>query len=131
MTTDFTPPPAPPQTNKLSIASLVSGLVAWGIGGLGSCATLLLFPPLALCTWFLFLGGSIAATITGHIGQNQIRERAGAETGHGLAATGIALGWSGLAFSLAPICLVPIIIIVLALLGPAIGNVFSGIVADI
>ena len=129
MTIDYTPSPASAsQTNNLSIASLVSGLVAWGIGGLGSCAAILFFIPFAICTWIVLLGGSIAATITGHMARRQIRAGGGAQTGEGMATTGIVLGWSGLALSVLPLCLAPVVIVILGLLGPSIGNVFSSVI---
>ncbi len=129
MTDNYSPSPASSsQTNNLSIASLVSGLVAWGIGGLGSCAALLLFVPFAICTWIILLGGSIAAAITGHMARNQIRAGGGAQTGEGMATTGIVLGLSGLALSVLPLCLAPVVIVILALLGPSIGNVFSSVI---
>jgi hypothetical protein len=126
--TDYNSSSASAQTNPLSIASLVSGLVAWVIGGLGSCAFLLLFPPLAICTWIVFLVGSIAATVTGHMGRNQIRQSGGMQTGAGMATTGLVLGWVGIVLNVLPVCLAPVIIGLLALMGPAIGEVFSEII---
>ena len=132
MTSDYTPSSgSSSQNSPLSIASLVSGLVAWVIGGLGSCATLFLFPPFAICTWIIFLGGSIAAAVMGHMARSQIRQSAGAQTGEGLATTGIVLGWAGVALSVLPLCLAPVVIVILALLGPSIGNVFSDVLLTV
>ncbi len=132
MTSDYFPSPSSSsQNNPLSIASLVSGLVAWVIGGLGSCAFLLLFPPLAVCTWVVFLVGSIVAAVTGHMGRSQIRQSGGAQTGEGMAMAGLVLGWAGVALNVLPICLAPVFIAILALMGPAIGNVFSDVILTI
>ena len=98
-------PPAS-QTSTLSLVSLIVGLLAW-----------VLLPII----------GAIAAIITGHMGLNEIKQSAGRLTGQGLAVTGLVLGYAQLFLLVVPIC----IIVVLALLGPAIGTVFSEIVADI
>ncbi|MBM2851236.1 MAG: hypothetical protein HW418_4178, partial [Anaerolineales bacterium] len=54
--TDYNSSSASAQTNPLSIASLVSGVAAWIIGGLGSCLMSVVFFPLAFCTGLLFVG---------------------------------------------------------------------------
>jgi hypothetical protein len=63
------PPPA--QTNALSVASLVLGIV-W-LGGLGS----------------------LLAVIFGHIGLGQVKRSHGTQTGRGLALAGTILGYVG------------------------------------
>jgi uncharacterized protein DUF4190 len=120
---NFSPTSAP--NNPLSIASLVSGVAAWVIGGLGSCLLSFLFLPLAFCTGILFLGGNLAAAIMGHLARNQIRQSAGAQTGDGMALAGIVLGWGGVAISVLAGCG---LILAAVLLGPAIGNVFSEVI---
>lgn len=95
-----------PKTSTLAIVSLVSGIASW-----------LLVPIL----------GSIIAVITGHMARKEIRQNAGQLTGDGLAVAGLVLGYLQLVFVLVPVCL----IVILALLGPAIGNVFSNIVQGI
>jgi hypothetical protein len=115
-------------TNPLAIASLITGIAAWVIGGLGSCVAVLLFAPFTICTWIIYFGGSIGAAVAGHMARSQIRQSSGAQTGGGLALTGIVLGWTGLALS----CLGPVFIIgLLALLGPAVGDVFSDILLTV
>ena len=122
--TDYNSSSASAQTNPLSIASLVSGVAAWVIGGLGSCLMTFVFFPLAFCTAILFLGGNIAAAIMGHMARNQIRQNAGAQTGDGMALTGIVLGWGGVGISVLAVCG---LILVAVLLGPAMGSVYSEI----
>jgi len=122
--TDYNPSPTSTQSNRLSIASLVSGVAAWVIGGLGSCLMTFVFFPLAFCTAILFLGGNIAAAIMGHMARNQIRQNAGAQTGDGMALTGIVLGWGGVGISVLAVCG---LILAAVLLGPAIGSVYSEI----
>jgi len=122
--TDYNSSSASAQTNPLSIASLVSGVAAWVIGGLGSCLMSVVFVPLAFCTAILFLGGNIAAAIMGHMARNQIRRSAGAQAGGGMALTGIVLGWGGVGISVLAVCG---LILVAVLLGPAIGSVYSEI----
>ena len=124
MTDDYPSPASSPQNNPLSIASLVSGVAAWVIGGLGSCLMSVVFVPLAFCTAILFLGGNIAAAIMGHMARNQIRRSAGAQAGGGMALTGIVLGWSGVGISVLTVCG---LILVAVLLGPAMGSVYSEI----
>ena len=101
-------PPAAPAapTSNLALASLITGVLAW-----------VLLP----------IVGAIAAIITGHMAQSEIRNSAGRLTGNGLAIAGLVLGYGQLFLIVVPLCM----IVLLALLGPAIGNVFSGIVADI
>ena len=124
MTDDYPSPASSPQNNPLSIASLVSGVAAWVIGGLGSCLMSVVFVPLAFCTAILFLGGNIAAAIMGHMARNQIRRSAGAQAGGGMALTGIVLGWSGVGITVLAGCG---LILVAVLLGPAMGSVYSEI----
>ena len=62
----------------------------------------------------------IAAVILGAVGIYQINQSGGAQTGKGLAIGGLVTGAISV---ILPICL----IVILALLGPAIGNVFSNI----
>ena len=67
-------PAAPaPTTNGMSVASLVLGIV------------------------WLFGLGSILAVIFGFVGQRQIRESGGRQSGGGMATAGIVLGFVGIA----------------------------------
>jgi hypothetical protein len=120
------------QTNTLALVSVGSGAAAWVLGGLGSCATLLVFPPIIVCTIPLFFAGVLAATITGHMARNQIRESLSAQTGDGLATAGIVLGWGGLGLGVIAMCILPLFgTVILALLGPSIGTTFSNIIDTI
>jgi len=40
-------------------------------------------------------------------------------------------GWAGVALSVLPLCLAPVVIVILALLGPSIGNVFSDVLLTV
>jgi len=95
-----------PQTSTLAIISLIAGIVSF-----------ILLP---------FLGG-IAAIITGGLAKKEIREGAGRFTGEGMATAGQVLGWINVVLIVIPLC----IIVILALLGPSIGNIFSNIMLDI
>jgi hypothetical protein len=90
------------KTSTLAIISLVTGIVSW------------LFLPI--------LGG-IAAIVTGHLARREINQNPGQLTGNGLATAGLVLGYLNVVLLVIPCC----IIVILALLGPAIGNVFSEI----
>ena len=100
--------PAQPasQTSTLAVVSLVTGILGW-----------LILP----------LIGSLIAIITGHMAKSKIRESMGQLTGDGLATAGLVLGYLQIVLIVVPVCL----IVLLALMGPAIGNVFSNIVLDI
>lgn len=110
MTEQAAPPSPPiptgPQTSTLAIVSLVAGILTW-----------LIVPVL----------GAIAAIVTGHMARNEIRKSPEPLTGNGLATAGLVLGYGQIILLVIPICL----IFVLALMGPAIGNIFSNIVTSI
>lgn len=94
------------ETSGLAIASLVTGIL----------------------TWFLIpILGAIAAVITGHLAKREIRDSADRLGGDGMATAGLVLGYLQVVFIVVPLCL----IVLLALMGPAIGNVFSNIVQGI
>jgi hypothetical protein len=95
-----------PQTSTLAIISLVAGIATW-----------LIVPIL----------GAIVAIITGNMARRDIAASNGTLTGNGLAVTGLVLGYAQIFLLVIPLFM----ICLLALLGPAIGNVFSNIVADI
>lgn len=95
-----------PQNSTLALISLISGIAAWVI--------------------LPFLG-AIAAVITGHMAKKEIRESNGMKTGNGMATGGLILGYAQLAIAVCSVC----IIVVLALLGPATGNVFSNIIENL
>jgi hypothetical protein len=100
------PPPAPAKTSGKAIVSLVFGIVGY-------------FP--------LPIIGPIVALITGYSARCDIKNSNGSITGSGLALAGIILGWVNLGLVVVPVC----VITILALLGPAIGSVFSGITESI
>lgn len=101
----------PTQTNNLAITSMVLGIVSLPL----------------VCLYYVGVPVGIAAFITGLIARRQIKESAGAQSGNGMAIAGIATGLtSGVILFIAIGT-----IVILALLGPAIGNIFSNIVMDI
>ena len=101
-----TPPAAASRTSPLATTSLVAGILTW-----------LILP----------LVGAIVAVVAGLIAKRDIRNSAGELTGSGMATAGLALGCAQLVLVVIPIC----VILILALLGPAIGNVFSDIITAI
>ena len=98
--------PPTPENSTLAIVSLVSGIVTW-----------ILLP---------FIG-AIVAIITGHMAKAEIRNAMGELGGDGFATAGLVLGYLQIVGIMIPIC----VIIILALLGPAIGNIFSNIILNI
>lgn len=104
------PPSSPatvePPTSPLAIVSLVAGIATW---------------------IFLPVIGALTAIITGHIAKNKIRNNAEALKGSGMATAGLILGYLQIVLAIIPIC----VIVILALLGPAIGEVFSNVVINI
>ncbi len=100
--------PFPPvtRTSTLATISLITGILTW-----------LIIP----------IVGAIVAVITGHRAKKEIRENLGSVTGDGLATAGLVLGYLQLVLVGVSVCM----IVLLALLGPAIGNVFSNIIMDI
>jgi hypothetical protein len=110
------------QTNTSAITSLITGILAW------------LTLPISLLMPFVFCFSGViglVAVVTGHVGVRQVAQSAGRMTGRGLAVAGLALGYAMLFVSVVlPLC-VALVLAVLALLGPAIGNVFSDVVTNI
>jgi len=98
--------PVPTRTSTLATVSLITGILTWVI---------------------IPIVGAIAAVVTGHLAKKEIRISAGHLTGDGLATAGLVLGYVQLVLVIVPICT----ILLLALLGPAIGDVFSNIVENI
>jgi hypothetical protein len=95
-----------PQTSTLAVVSLVTGIACWII---------------------LPFIGALIAIVTGHLAKKEIRANMDRLTGDGLATAGLVLGYLQIILIVIPLCL----IVILALLGPAIGNVFSNIVTEI
>jgi hypothetical protein len=100
------PPPAQPRTSGKAIVSLVFGILGY-------------FP--------LPIIGPIVSLITGYSARNEIKQSNGTIKGDGMALAGIILGYVNIGLILVPVC----IIIILGLMGPAIGSVFSGITESI
>ncbi|MCP5099699.1 MAG: DUF4190 domain-containing protein [Chloroflexi bacterium] len=119
------------NNNSMALTSVISGGVAWVIGGLGSCALAIFFAPLSLCTGIVFFVGSIVAIVTGHMGRKQIKEGGKLEEGDSLALAGIIMGYAGIAVNVLMICLIVVGIFGLAAMGPEIGDVFSDIIRDL
>lgn len=97
--------PAPPNSG-LAVTSLVTGILSW-----------VLVPIL----------GAIIAVITGHLAKREIRESAGRLGGDGMATAGLILGYIHLILVACPCC----VLLVLLMLAPAVGNVFSEILLSI
>jgi len=126
MTALPSPPPtsgaAPTQTSVTGIISLITGILAW------LSLPVTIFLPFAFCCSGVI---GIVAVATGHISLNEVARSAGSVTGRGLAIAGLVLGYAMLfATVVVPLCAIAVIVI-LALLGPAIGDVFSNIVPNI
>jgi hypothetical protein len=100
------PPAGVPQNSTMAIVSLVAGVLGW-----------VLIPIL----------GPIVAVITGHMAQGQIKGSNGALRGRGLAIAGLILGYAQIVLLAAMIC----VVVILVLLGPVIGHVFSSITPSI
>ncbi|HEV2216514.1 MAG TPA: DUF4190 domain-containing protein [Candidatus Dormibacteraeota bacterium] len=96
------PPPYPypyatQRTNSLSIASLVSGVLAW-----------------VVCPFL----GAILAVIFGHVARGQIKQSG--EAGGGMAIAGLVLGYANLAVTVLGIIVWIFLIAGVAILGPLI-----------
>lgn len=107
----------------MAVASVVWAGMAWGVGGLGSCVLLAIAPLFAVGTMAVFFVGSLGAVVTGYVGREQIRASGGAQAGDGLARAGMLLGGVGLALSGLVLCM----ILVMTLIGPAVGNTLPGV----
>lgn len=102
----YTPSPSFSESkpnSTLAIVSLVSGILGFT---------------------FLPVLGSIVAIITGHMAKNEIKKSAGTLGGNGMATAGLILGYLVIALGLCAICA----IVVLALVAPDSGSVFSNII---
>jgi hypothetical protein len=95
-----------PQTSTLAVVSLVTGIACWII---------------------LPLIGALIAIVTGHLAKKEIRASMDHLTGDGLATAGLVLGYLQIILVIIPLCL----IVILALLGPSIGDVYSNIILEI
>ena len=124
--------PLPPLTeqpsqarNKLAIASGALGLGGVVITLIGLIISLVFSPMLpyfAICCGLSILL-AIVGLVLGIIALTQIKHNPG-QKGKGLAITGVVLGGIGVVL----LCLSPVIVIaVLTIMGPVIGNVFSTI----
>jgi hypothetical protein len=96
-----------PKNNNLAVTSLVLGIIAI---------------PAYFCYGFGILF-AIAAIVTGFIARSQIKSSNGQQTGNGMALAGIIIGFI---LMLLVVCAV-LVIAVLSLMGPSIGDVFNQI----
>lgn len=119
------------ENNPMAMGSFISALAAWVIGGLGSCAIMFFFPPLALCTWVIFFGGNVVAVIFGHMGRSQIKASGGLQGGQGLATTGLALGWIGVAINLLMICLFVALVVAAVTFAPDLAQALEGLMREL
>lgn len=106
-------------TNSMAVTSLILGIV--------SIPLLLclpgIFPPLG-CLGVL---AGIVALIIGSTARNQIKQSGGVQGGGGMALAGMIIGGlTGVFFGI-----VVLVISILLLLGPVVGNVFSNIVENL
>lgn len=84
------------STNPLAIASLVCSIGSWFI---------------------LPIVGAIAGVVLGHVALSQIRRSDGTQDGHGMAVTGLVVGYIHLA--IVPIIIVLVILFVAGVIGAA------------
>ena len=119
------------ENNPMAMGSLISALAAWVIGGLGSCAIMFFFPPLALCTWVIFFGGNVVAVIFGHMGRSQIKASGDLQGGKGLATTGLALGWAGVAINLLMICLFVVLVVAAVTFAPDLAQTLEALMREL
>jgi hypothetical protein len=99
------------KTNGLAITSLILGILSL---------------PLDLF-WCIGVPVGIAALVTGLMARNQINQSGGVQGGNGMAIAGMIMGGiSGVVFGGAAV-----IMGILLLLGPVVGNVFSNIVQNL
>ncbi|MDY6875740.1 MAG: DUF4190 domain-containing protein [Chloroflexota bacterium] len=101
-----TPSSATPQTSGMAVGSLIASIVGFTI---------------------VPIIGGIVGLILGYIARKQIRESEGTFTGAGLALAGIIMGWIQVVLLGLPICA----IVVLTLMGPSVGGIFSNIIMGI
>jgi hypothetical protein len=103
----------------MAIASLILGIVSVP---LLLCLSGIL-PPLGC----LGVIAGLAALITGVVARNQIKQGGGIQGGGGMALAGMIIGGlTGVFFGI-----IVLIISILLLLGPVVGNVFSNIVENL
>lgn len=98
-------PALAPQNSTKAVISLIAGIV-------GLCLPLL---------------GAIVAIVTGHMAKKEISESGGTLGGNGMATAGLVLGYLELILFAIPCC----VLVILTLLGPSIGDVFSEILLSI
>jgi hypothetical protein len=110
------------NNHPLSVASLITAVIAWLVGGLGTVALVILLNPFSFCTWIIFLGGSVVATMWGHQSRSQIRSSDEPQGGEQLSTIGLFLGWAGVAVNLLLICGMVVLAVTAVLMGPEIGN---------
>jgi hypothetical protein len=118
-----TRPPAPvgPKKNTMAVTSLILGIASFVMLCLSVVLSIIPFASLVCIGLGVLLG--VAALVSGIIAYSQIKSRG--EQGDAIALTGAAMG--GIQIFLM-ICILPIIaIVILTIMGPDIGKVFSSI----
>lgn len=110
--------------HPLAAASLVTAVLTWLIGGLGTGVLVLVLTPFSFCTWVIFLSGSVIATVFGHQSRRQIRSSDDEQGGARLATIGLALGWAGIAVNVLLIGAVVVLAVTAVIMGPEFGRLF-------
>ncbi len=114
---------SPPARNKLGLAAGLLGIGSVAVGLIGLLSNLAIPGFLFLLCSGLGILMDLTGLVLGIVALVQIRKNPG-QTGKGWAITGIVFG----ALAVILLVLSPVLVIaILALLGPAIGNVFSQI----
>lgn len=116
------------KNHPLATASLIAAVLAWLVGGLGTCGLVLILNPFSFCTWVIFLGGSVVAAIFGHQGRSQIRNSDDEQNGEQMAVIGLSLGWAGIAMNILLICAAVAFAVTAVIMGPEMGNYFPWLV---
>lgn len=110
--------PGGSKNNTLAIISLVAGIVGLVLSCLGFFTAAFMVGYVCGCVGLL---AGIAALITGFLARSQIAESG--ESGSGMALAGMILGGIQVVLLLCSI----FVIVILTLLGPVVGDVFSTI----
>lgn len=122
--------PGTPQRNTMALVSLILGIVTWVLAILVACPSFFIFVGIGGLCFPVLLIGWVAALITGYAARRQIRAGGGQMEGEGYAKAGIIMGWIGVGLSLL-VLLAMLVIFILALLSPSVGNVFSDIIQEL
>jgi hypothetical protein len=122
--------PGAPQRNTMATVSLILGVVTWVLALIVGCPSMFLFVGIGLVCFPVLLAGWVATLVTGYAARRQIRASGGQMEGEGYAKAGLIMGWIGVGLTLF-ILLAMLVIFILALLSPSVGNVFSDIIREL